>query len=544
MTSATHEVFNQTPPLADFNPFVRDAALAAAVEREGAADASEWLAARGEEIGSARMIALADAANRNAPQLRLFDAIGNRRDVVEFHPAYHELMTYLAHHGAAAGPWARPARGAHVSRAALYYLYAQREDGTLCPTTMTYASVPALRADAALASEWLPRILACEYDSRFVPAAQKRGVTLGMGMTEKQGGSDVRANTTRAQPIGGGREYSIVGHKWFFSAPMCDAFLILAQAPGGLSCFLLPRFTPDGKVNAIRIQRLKDKLGDRSNASSEVEFTGAYAQLVGEEGRGIATILEMGTYCRLDCVLGSAGLMRGAVSQALHHARHRHAFGRALDQQPLMRNVLADLALESEAAMSLALRLARAFDAHDDERETLFRRIVTPAAKFFVCKRGPALAAEAMEALGGNGYVEEAPLARMYRQMPLNSIWEGAGNVMCLDVLRALKQPRCADALFAELALARGGNASLDRFVDALRDDIVPMALDEAQARAIAQRIALAVQGALLVRFAPAFVGDAFCASRLASDKFAGGVFGTLPAGIAIGQIVARAWSE
>jgi len=296
MTSATHEVVNQTPPLADFNPFVRDAALAAAVEREGAADASEWLAARGEEIGSARMIALADAANRNAPQLRLFDAVGNRRDVVEFHPAYHELMAYLAQHGAAAGPWARPVRGGHVSRAALYYLYAQIEDGTLCPTTMTYASVPALRGDAALAAEWLPRILACEYDSRFVPAARKRGVTLGMGMTEKQGGSDVRANTTRAQPIGGAREYSIVGHKWFFSAPMCDAFLVLAQAPGGLSCFLLPRFTPDGEVNAIRIQRLKDKLGDRSNASSEVEFVDAYAQLVGEEGRGIATILEMGTY--------------------------------------------------------------------------------------------------------------------------------------------------------------------------------------------------------------------------------------------------------
>ena len=325
----THDVFNQTPALVDFNPFLADVALQEAVRREGGAFAHEALVERGREIGSAGMIALADAANRNPPVLKLFDANGHRRDVVEFHPAYHELMSYLARHGAAAGPWAAPVPGAHAARAALYYLYAQIEDGTLCPTTMTYASVPALREDATLAAAWLPLVTRGEYDPRFMPAHDKRGVTLGMGMTEKQGGSDVRANTTRAEHVGG-RAYRVIGHKWFFSAPMCDAFLILAQAPNGLSCFLLPRFTPDGDVNAIRIQRLKDKLGDRSNASSEVEFENAHAELVGEEGRGIATILAMGTYCRLDCVLGTAGLMRSAVSHAMHHARHRHAFGKRL----------------------------------------------------------------------------------------------------------------------------------------------------------------------------------------------------------------------
>jgi putative acyl-CoA dehydrogenase len=535
----THDVFNQTPPLADFNPFLSDIALQEAVEREGADGTREALAARGGEIGSAAMIALADAANRNPPVLKLFDAAGRRRDVVEFHPAYHELMAYLARHGASSGPWASPSPGAHTGRAALFYLYAQVEDGTLCPTTMTYASVPALREDPALAAAWLPRIARCEYDPRFIPAQDKSGVTLGMGMTEKQGGSDVRANTTRAEPAGG-RAYRIVGHKWFFSAPMCDAFLILAQAPGGLSCFLMPRFTPDGGVNAIRIQRLKDKLGDRSNASSEVEFEHAYAELVGDEGRGIPTILAMGTYCRLDCVLGTAGLMRGAVSQALHHARHRAAFGKRLVEQPLMRNVLADLALECEAAAALAMRLARAFD-DGSEQAALFRRVVTPAAKFWVCKRGPPLAAEAMEVLGGNGYVEDGPLARPYRQMPLNSIWEGAGNVMGLDVMRAAhRDARCVDVIGDELALARGGSAALDAFAAATLDALRTGG-DEAAARRLAQQLALAVQGALLVRFAPPFVADAFCATRLAGDAFAGGAFGV--AAIADARkIVDRAW--
>ncbi|MFO1398857.1 MAG: isovaleryl-CoA dehydrogenase [Burkholderiales bacterium] len=542
MPTATHEVFNTVAPLCGHNRFTTDAALGEAVAREGAHDAAGWLAERGAELGSADMQALADEANRVVPVLRAYDTQGHRRDVVEFHPAYHALMDWLARHGAAGGPWAHPAAGAHVKRAALYLMYAQVEDGTLCPTTMTYASVPALARDAALAPAWVPRVTACAYDARFLPASMKRGVTLGMGMTEKQGGSDVRANTTRAVPAGG-RVYSLTGHKWFFSAPMCDAFLVLAQAQAGPTCFLLPRFTPDGTVNALRIARLKDKLGDRSNASSEVEFDDAYAELVGEEGRGIPTILEMGTYCRLDCALGSAGMIRGAVVQALHHARHRHAFGRRLAEQPLMRNVLADLALESEAATALALRLARTFESTADERERLLRRVLTPAAKLWICKRGPQVAAEAMEVLGGNGYVEEGPLARCYRQMPLNSIWEGAGNVMALDVVRALaRDPRCADAIRDELAAARGGNAHLDAHVAALDDALAAGAPQESEARTLVQALALAMQGALLVRHAPAFVADAFCASRLAPQRFGGGMAGTLPAGADAQAIVARAW--
>jgi putative acyl-CoA dehydrogenase len=539
---ATHDVINQAPPLADFNVYGCDTALCEAVAREGAGAADQWLRARGSELGSAEMHALAEQANRNPPTLKLFDASGRRRDVVEFHPAYHALMSYLQRHGAAAGPWAAPGPGAHVQRAALYVMYAQLEDATLCPTTMTYASVPALQRDVALAAEWLPRINTCEYDPRFIPGVRKKGVTLGMGMTEKQGGSDVRANTTRAEPLAG-RNYRIVGHKWFFSAPMCDAFLILAQAPGGLSCFLLPRFTPDGQVNAIRIQRLKDKLGDRSNASSEVEFWGAHAQLVGDEGRGIVTILEMGTYCRLDCALGTAGLIRGAVVQAMHHAQHRMAFGKALIEQPLMRNVLADLALESEAATALAIRLARTFDAQGDDEQSLLRRLLTPAAKFWICKRGPAVAAEAMEVLGGNGFVEESPLARVYRQMPLNSIWEGSGNVMCLDVLRALsRDTRCIEALAAELAPARSRNRHLDAHVEQLQHELREPLHHEDQARALTQGIALAVQGALLVRFSPDYVADAFCASRLAPGSFAGGAFGRMPSGTDYASIILRAW--
>jgi putative acyl-CoA dehydrogenase len=540
--SATHEVSNQAPPLENYNLFRRNLPLQEAVEREGAGAAAPWLAERGAELGSAEMIAHGVAANRNPPTLRLFDTAGRRRDEVEFHPAYHELMAYLKRHGAAAGPWAQPGPGAHVRRAALYMMYAEIEDGTLCPTTMTYAVVPSIARDAGVAAEWLPRIYAAEYDPRFIPASRKRGVTLGMGMTEKQGGSDLRANTTTAQPLGG-REYRIVGHKWFFSAPMSDAFLILAQAPGGLSCFLLPRFTPEGAVNDLRLQRLKDKLGDRSNAGAEVEFWGARATLVGEEGRGVPIILEMGTYCRLDCALGSAGLIRQAVSQALHHAAHRSAFGRLLADQPLMQNVLADLALESEAATALAMRLAGAFDAQSDETQGLLRRVLTPAAKYWICKRGPAVAAEAMEVLGGNGYVEDGPLARIYRQMPLNSIWEGSGNVMCLDVLRAIaKHPRCLEALTDEVAPARGRDRRFDAFADALKDALRRPGDAQRRARRLTQDIALLVQGALLLRFAPQGVADAFCASRLAASEFGGGAFGTLPEGCAARAIIDRAW--
>ena len=540
----THQVENQSPRRENVNVFASDPALREAVEREGAAAATEWLSARGADIGSAEMIALADAANRTPPVLKLYDERGFRRDQVEFHPAYHELMAFLKRHGASAGPWADPGPGAQVRRAAFYMMYAQLEDGTLCPTTMTYAVVPAIKRDAALASEWLPRIYSTEYDPRFLPPQDKRGVTFGMGMTEKQGGSDVRANTTRAEPVGG-REYRIVGHKWFFSAPMCDAFLILAQAPGGLSCFLLPRFMPDGEVNAIRLQRLKDKLGDRSNASSEVEFHGAHAWLVGEEGRGIPIILEMGTYCRFDCALGTSGLIRGAVTQAIHHARHRRAFGELLIDQPLMQNVLADLALESEAATALSLRLARTYEADASAHELALRRVLTPAAKYWICKRGPAVAAEAMEVLGGNGFVEEAPLARIYRQMPLNSIWEGSGNVICLDVLRALsRDPTIVAALVAELREARGGDRHFDAHLTRLEADLASLPASESIARVLTQRIALAVQAALLLRFAPSYVARAFCASRLAATSFGGGAFGELPNSAEHRSIVGRALAE
>lgn len=537
--TSTHEVFNQAPPLEDDNLYTRNLALQEALAREGAGDAHAWMSARGAELGSAEMIMKAVEANRCPPRLQLFDNAGNRRDEVDFHPSYHELMAYLKRHGASSEPWARPGPGAQVRRAAFFMMVAETEDGTLCPTTMTYAVVPAIARDAPLAAEWLPRIYSPDYDPRFLPAQQKRGVTLGMGLTEKQGGSDVRANTSRAEPVGG-REYRIVGHKWFMSAPMCDAFLILAHSPGGLSCFLLPRFTPDGRQNEIRIQRLKDKLGDRSNASAEVEFWGAAAWLVGEEGRGVPTILEMGTYCRLDCALGSAGLMRQSVSQALHHARHRSAFGRLLSEQPLMMNVLADLALESEAATALALRLARAYDEQDEQAMAL-RRVLTPAAKYWICKRGPALGAEAMEVLGGNGYIEDGAMARIYRQMPLNSIWEGSGNVMCLDVLRAIaKHPRVLDALAEELAPALGRDLRLDKFCARLKDELMRPA--ESRARTLTQSIALAVQGALLLRFSPEPVADAFCASRLAQDGSGIGAFGTLPGNSGFAAILERAW--
>lgn len=542
---ATHDVFNQAPPLENYNLYASNPALQEAVVREGAGWAHDWLMQRGAELGSAEMMEWANQANKNPPTLKLFDTGGRRRDEVDFHPAYHHLMAYLKHHGASAGPWADPQAGAHVKRAALYLLFAEIEDGTLCPTTMTYAVVPALSRDRALAAEWLPRIYSLDYDRRFLPAAQKSGVTLGMGLTEKQGGSDVRANTTRATRAesGAGREYSIVGHKWFFSAPMCDAFLILAHAPGGLSCFFLPRWTPDGKLNDIRIQRLKDKMGDKSNAGSEVEFWGARAWLVGEEGRGVPTILEMGTYCRLDCALGSAGLIRQAVSQALHHARHRAVFGKLLIDQPLMKNVLADLAIESEAAQALALRLARAFDGQADEAQALLRRVLTPAAKYWICKRGPAVAAEAMEVLGGNGYIEDGVMARLYRQTPLNSIWEGSGNIMCLDVLRALaKHPRCKELLAVEVAQAAGCDPRFDAFVGKLKDGLANAEHIESRARQLTQGIALAVQGALLLRHAPAYVAEAFCASRLTEASYAGGAFGNLPGSSDFDAILQRAW--
>lgn len=541
----THDVSNQPPPLENFNLFNSDPVLQEATVREGSGWAGESLARLGAQLGSAEMLALGAQANQFPPQLKTHDRFGNRRDEVEFHPAWHRLMTLMVGHGVHAQPWAEPRAGAHVARAAAYVMHAQVENGTQCPLTMTYAVFPVLKKQAAtspwIRDAWLPKIVSARYDARFLPVEQKTGALIGMGMTEKQGGSDVRANTTQAMLLpGSSNEYRITGHKWFFSAPMCDGFLVLAQASGGLSCFFMPRFTPDGSLNTIRIQRLKDKLGNKSNASSEVEFFDAYALLLGEEGRGIPTILEMGTYTRLDCAIGTAGLMRMAVAQATHHAQHRRAFGKKLAQQPLMQNVLADLALEAEAATVLVMRLARAFDRQHDENESALRRLLTPAVKYWVCKRGPVLAAEAMEVLGGNGYVEESMMPRIYREMPLNSIWEGSSNVMCLDVLRAAgKTPHALQLVFDELALARGADARLDEFVGQLKKEFADDTHLESRARKLTEMLCLSLQGALLVRFAPGYVSSAFCASRLGKN-FAG-AFGALAPSCDFGSLIARA---
>ena len=539
---ATHEVMNQPPPLVDYDVFSSDRALQEAVRREGADWAAPSLAGFGRALGRAETIEWGFQANRNPPVLQSFDRYGQRRDAVEFHPAWHSLMALAIGEGVHTGPWAEPRPGAHVARAAQVYMQCQIEAGVQCPITMTYGVVPALRRQADIAAEWLPRLFSRRYDPRLRPAAEKTGALTGMGMTEKQGGSDLRTNSTRAEPVasgGPGQPYRLTGHKWFFSAPMCDAFLVLAQAPKGISCFFVPRWTPDGALNALRLQRLKDKLGNRSNASSEVEFERALGFLVGEEGRGIPIIIEMATYTRLDCAVAGAGLMRQALAQAVHHARHRTVFQRHLVDQPLMTNVLADLALEAEAAMVLGLRMARAFDRQDDAGETAFRRLTTPAAKYWVCKRSIAFAGEAMEVLGGNGYVEDSMMPRLYREMPVNSIWEGSGNVMCLDVLRALQRtPEAGEALRAELAAAKGADPRLDRFAASL-DAALQARPDEAEARRLAERLVLALQAALLVRFAPAPVADAFCASRLEGAH--GGAFGTLPAGLDLRAIVERA---
>ncbi|CAN7413772.1 isovaleryl-CoA dehydrogenase [Massilia sp. LjRoot122] len=545
----THEILNQAPSFADVNLFRCDPALLEAVEREGAGWAREDLDALGAELGRAEVLDLARLANVNGPRLVSYDRMGKRVDEIEFHPAWHQLMALLIGAGAHAAPWRAPRAGAQVARAAQYLLFGQVENGAQCPVTMTFASVPALRRAPGLAAEWLPKILSSEYDPRSLPIAQKRGALIGMGMTEKQGGSDVRANTTRATPLPPGEAHEggwrIVGHKWFFSVPQSDAHLILAQTDdggsAGLSCFFVPRFLPDGSRNAIRVQRLKDKLGNRSNASSEVEFHDAVGWMVGEPGRGIPTILEMGGYTRLDCVLGSAGIMRAALCHALHHARGRSAFGRLLSEQPLMQNVLADLALESEAATAFALRLARCFDEQDDPAQALLGRILTPAGKYWICKRGPAFGAEAMEVMGGNGYVEDGPLARIYRELPVNSIWEGSGNVMCLDVLRALGKslPEARAALAGELMPAAGLDARFGAYAQRLLDELPALARDEGGARRLAERLVLALQAALLLRHAPDYVADAFVASRIACEP--GGAFGRLPASADCAAILARA---
>ncbi len=531
----THRVDNQPVPFEPRNLWADDAVLREGVEREGAATFASRLATYGALAGD-ELYRLGFDANRDRPRLRTHDRAGQRIDLVEFHPAYHRLMDVAKTRGVAGLSWHESGPGAHVARAALSFLHHQAEAGTSCPLTMTHAAVPVLRREPAL-REWATKGAAPHYDPRDVPIADKAGITLGMGMTEKQGGSDVRANATTATPRDDGM-YALVGHKWFFSAPMCDGFLVLAQAPGGLTCFLMPRRLDDGGKNAFRLMRLKDKLGDWANASSEVEFTGAHAWRVGEEGRGVATIIEMVMLTRLDCLLGSAAEMRMALAQALHHARHRTTFGKPLVEHALMRNVLADLALESEAATTFALRVARAVDAAPhDPQEAAFARIATAAGKYWVCKRAPAFVNEAQECLGGAGYVEESILPRLYRQAPLNSIWEGSGNIQCLDVLRALsREAGTREAVATELASAAGRDARYDAFVDRLRNDL--SSASEAGARMLVERLALALQAAVLLR-AESPAAALFVRSRLGGAH--GLAFGTLPDDADVGPLLSRA---
>jgi putative acyl-CoA dehydrogenase len=546
---ATHDVTNQPPPLAPYDAWATDLPLQQALVREGAGWATPAVAAYGPVAGG-ELMELGFAANENKPRFKPFDRYGHRIDEVEFHPAYHRLMELGIAHGVSNFAWRHvETTGAHVARAALMYLHGQAEQGTCCPMTMTYASVAVFRHAPALAQEWLPRITATDYDSRSLPAWQKRGNTIGMGMTEKQGGSDLRTNTTRAHPLhagGASRLYELVGHKWFLSAPMCDAFVVLAQSERGLSCFLLPRFAPDAgrhnARNAIRIQRLKDKLGDWSNASAEVEFQGAVGWLIGEEGRGIATILEMVALTRQDCLLGSAAIMRQALVQAIHHARHRRAFGQSLIEQPLMRNVLADLALESEAALALALRVARAVDAAPrDPREAALARIATAIGKYWVCKRCPPFVNEAQECLGGAGYAEESILSRLYRQAPLNSIWEGSGNIQCLDVLRALKrEPATHEALFAEFHAVKGAHSRLDAHVARLATDLRETEHVELRSRALVEAMATGLQATQLLRMDDHTVGDCFCEARLGDVVLHS--YGTLPPSMPFAALIARAY--
>lgn len=535
----THDVVNQSTALEEINFCEADAALTEAVAREGGAFAAGGLSRLGARVGSAEVQQWAEQANRNPPSLRTFDRYGHRLDEVEFHPAWHRLMALGLEAGVASIAW-QAERGGHVAHAALMYLLAQADAGVCCPFSMTYASVPALRREPDVAREWEPRMLAGRYDERSVPAAEKSGVTLGMAMTEKQGGSDVRANTTRAVRTSSGGEFELTGHKWFCSAPMSDAFLALAQANGaGLSCFLVPRWRPDGTRNGIRLVRLKDKLGDRSNASAEVEYDRAWARLVGEEGQGVRTIIGMVQGTRLGCLAGSTGLMRAALANALRHCREREAFGRPLLRQPAMGRVLADLALEQEAALALTFRVARAFDdAGASDEAAALARLLTPVAKYQVCKAASGFVCEALECLGGNGYVEESPLPRLYRQAPVNSIWEGSGNVIALDALRAIERdPATLEALFVLLDDARGFDAAVDRRVADLKR--ATRALAEGDARHFAETAAVLVQAALLARTAPPFVAEAFVRTRLGAGG--GRTYGAWRGDVDTDALLARA---
>jgi putative acyl-CoA dehydrogenase len=528
----THDVLNQPPPLEDYNLYLTDPVLDRAIASEGGKESRDTLVRFGERVGSAEVFEWGFLANANDPVLKTHDRYGNRIDEVEFHPSWHSLMELAVSNGLHSIPWEENAgNSGHLTRTALLYMSSQVEAGHFCPISMTTAVVPALRATPSLANEWIPRIVRRSYDPSFRPAPEKSGTLMGMGMTEKQGGSDVRSNTTTAVPRNGGgqgEEYSLTGHKWFTSAPMCDAFLVLAQAPGGLSCFLLPRWTPEGHVNGFQIQRLKDKLGNRSNASSEIEFVDAYALLLGEEGRGVQTIIEMVNGTRLDCVMGSVALMRQAVAQAGWHVAHRNAFGSLLIDKPLMQNVLADLEVETETATLMMIRLAGAFDrAELDSDEAAFRRIALPIAKYWVTKQTTAVVREAMECLGGNGYVEESILPRLFRESPLNAIWEGSGNVIALDFLRAAnREPAALEAFFADLEANTAGNRVLVDAVTRARESVSGVRNPEAEARRIVEEIALAWAGTLCARHEDDELLDAYVASRLSERHSA--QFGTL----------------
>jgi putative acyl-CoA dehydrogenase len=536
---ATHQVTNQSTPFEDVNLYTSDAALREGVESAGGDWARDRLVAFGGLTGSAAFRELGRQANRYEPELRSHDQFGHRIDEVAYHPAWHEVMRHAMAHEVHNLPWREPREGAHVARSALHSMLSQVESGACCPLTMTFACRPALANEPAIAALWEPGLQGTEYDPELRVPTGKSAVLVGMAMTEKQGGSDVRANTTRAE-LSSGSEYTLVGHKWFCSAPMSDAFLTLAQTGSGITCFLVPRVLPDGTRNPFRIQRLKDKLGNRSNASSEIEYAGTRGWRVGDEGRGVRTILEMVQHTRLDCVSGSTGLMRQALAQALHHTRQREAFGKRLVDQPLMRNVLADLVLEVEAATTLMLRLAEAFDhGRDDEGERAFARIATAIGKYWVCKRAPSMIYEAMECLGGAGYVEESILPRLYREAPVNAIWEGSGNVMCLDVLRAMvREPDSVTALFAELRQASGADARLDAAIDALEAELRRPEDIEARARRIVEGLATLLQATLLVQRAPSPVAEAFVAGRIVERRQ---TFGTLPSQLPFDTLLDRA---
>jgi putative acyl-CoA dehydrogenase len=517
----THDVTNVPPPFAGRNLYLTDRALHDATCLHGGAWVEERLARLGSAVGSEEVLQWGEEANRYPPELKTFDRFGRRVDEVKFHPAYHRLMALAMDHGIHSVAWQEKRAGGHVAHAAMLAIFTEAEAGVMCPISMTYASVPALRHQRDISSLWEPKIVGGVYDAPLRPIAEKRGVTVGMAMTEKQGGSDVRANTTRAFPLsagGPGGDYRLVGHKWFCSAPMCDAFLTLAYTEQGLTCFLVPRIKPDGARNAFDIMRLKDKLGNKSNASAEIEYHDSYAQMIGDEGRGVATIIEMVHHTRLDTMAGALGIMRRALAEAVHHASNRRAFQKNLIDQPLMRAVIAELAVDYEAAVALTTRVARAFD-DESEQEKSFARLAVALGKFWISKRTPHFVYECLECLGGGGYVEEGPLARYYREAPLNAIWEGSGNVIALDILRTLqKDPNAMEAYFAELAAARGGNSALDDATDATRRAIIGDLHHEAKARHLAERFALLLQAALLVRYAPTFVADAFCAARIAAD--------------------------